>query len=102
VEHVTRDCAPAANGTAPDLVFANLTHVVPTLSYDVGFNATGIDQYIFELGNQINLPTSCLDYLPLARALGPVPDLSSGAGGRWGMVRGCAWLAVVAVVAGLL
>jgi hypothetical protein len=83
VTNVTHDCEAAPSGTASDQIFHNLTLVVPTLSYDFGFNATGIETKISPLGSSSALPTSCLDFLPSASALGPVPESSNG-GQRFG------------------
>jgi hypothetical protein len=84
VTNVTSDCQPAANGTASDLVFHNLTLVVPTLGFDIGWNVTALDHEVtddvIQLGSNVTLPTSCLDYAPKASALGPVPDKSTSGG----------------------
>ena len=79
VANVTRDCAPAPPGTPADQIFRNLAHVVPTLSFDWGFNATAIGDHEFQLGTNSSPPATCLDYLPRTRALGQVPASSNDA-----------------------
>jgi hypothetical protein len=79
----------------------NLTLVVPTLSYDIGFNATDINTEVFQLGNITTLPTSCLDFLPSASALGPVPDLSSDSQ-RLGSQVSMVWITLAFMVLGLI
>jgi len=101
VSNVTKDCKNAPAGTSLDHIFHNLTHVVPTLSYDVGFNATDVNTEVFQLGNNTTLPTSCLDFLPSASALGPVPDSSSD-GQRLGSQVSMVWVALAFMVLGLI
>jgi hypothetical protein len=80
VQNVTRDCQPAKPNTPSHEIFHNLTHVVPTVSFDIGFNGSivGIDSptITFPLGDNYTLPTSCLDFLSNVHALGSVPDSS--------------------------
>ena len=74
--HATRDCKAAPPKTPSDEIFLNLTHVVPTLSYDWGYNVTDLGVHDFSLGNRTMLATACLAYLPSVTALGPVPSKS--------------------------
>ena len=74
--NVTSDCKPASPDTLADLVFHNLTQVVPTLSYDWGYNVTDFGSHNIPIGNGTPLATSCLDYLPSATALGKAPSRS--------------------------
>jgi hypothetical protein len=82
VANVTRDCQAAKPGTPSEQIFHNLTHVVPYISFDIGANGSiaghDIPTGIVPVGNNDTLPTSCLDFLPRASALGPVPDSSDG------------------------
>jgi hypothetical protein len=87
VTDVMSNCQPAPAGTAKDTVFHNLTYVVPTLSFDIGFNASDVSTKELQIGPNISLPTSCLDYLPAVKELGKVPDKNSqGERLRMGMV----------------
>ena len=82
--HVQRNCEPADPSTPDDEIFHNLTHVVPTLSYDWGVNATEVGGESWTIGNETVLATACLDYLPSATAQGPVPgNAKSDATPRW-------------------
>jgi hypothetical protein len=82
VENVTRDCKPANAGTPSNQIFHNLTYVVPTVSFDVGFNSSIFTADLLAgsipVGTNYTLPTSCLDFLPKTHALGTVPGSSDG------------------------
>ena len=81
---MTSDCEPAPAGTDPKHIYKNLTHVVPSVSYDVGFSLSNNGN--LELGpyNGTALATSCLDYSSQATVIIPAPSLnpSSGANRR--------------------
>lgn len=104
VANVTRDCQVAKPGTPSEQIFHNLTHVVPYISFDYGFNGSiasyDIPTKIIPIGNNNTLPTSCLDFLPSASALGPVPDSSDGLELRLPLTM--MWATLTVVILGLL
>jgi hypothetical protein len=80
VQNVTRDCQAAKSNTPSQQIFHNLTLVVPSVSFDIGFNGSIFEAdsptEIVPLGHNYTLPTSCLDFLPKVSALGSVPHSS--------------------------
>jgi hypothetical protein len=69
-----RNCLPAGIATPQDKIFPKLTHVVPTLSFDWGWNISHVGDDTESLGNRTAMATSCLGYSPKQSALGPVPN----------------------------
>lgn len=79
--NVTSNHEPAPAGTDPTHIYNNLTYVIQSVSYDVGFSLSHIGN--LELGPYSGtvLSTSCLDYSPQVTGIihAPVVNPSSGA-----------------------
>jgi hypothetical protein len=78
--NVTSNCEPAPAGTDPTHIYKNLTHVIPSVSYDVDFSLSHIGN--LELGpyNGTVLATSCLDYSPQVTSIIPAPFVNPSSG----------------------
>jgi len=77
---VTSNCEPAPAGTNPTHIYKTLTHVIPSVSYDVDFSLSKIGN--LELGpfNGTAIATSCLDYSPQVSGLIPAPLVNPSSG----------------------
>jgi hypothetical protein len=74
VSNVNKDCEVAPAGTPSDQVFQNLTHVVPTLGYDPGFDITLPVTPVLRPRDDTTLPTSCLGLSSQVSATAPVSE----------------------------
>jgi hypothetical protein len=58
------NCEPPSAGTNSSQIYKNMTHVAPSVSYDVDFSLTGIGEKLLGPFNATALATSCLEHSP--------------------------------------
>jgi len=91
VSGVTGTCDPAPSGAPSSQVYNNLTHVVPSIGFDLIWNDDGkLD--VLDSGSLPGLPTACLEYFPKTSQLS-APNKNDASG----EIRGMAFVAFMAV-----